>query len=376
MKKITQDKNMQVKSRIDKPDVAFFDVDAEPFKVYGVFRDGDRYYRLPKEVAEKVSDGVLDLCSATSGGRIRFVTDSSYVAVRVELDKFWLYSNFALCGVCGLDVYADGVYAGTFRPPIEIVNEGKTTFEKFVIDENGEKKRVTSTANSDTDNIIFESVVELGEKKKRVITVNMPNYSEVKRLFVGVENTAEILSAPSYKYEKPIVYYGSSITMGGCASRPGMSYEAMLSRRLDTNFLNLGFSGLALAEDAMAEYVAGLDMSLFVYDYDYNADDVEHLLKTHERMFKTVRAKNPDLPILMISRPRVPQANDPRFAVIKKTYDNAVARGDKNVYIVRGDTLIAECGMECTVDNVHPTDLGFYLMANGLEPIIKSIIEK
>ena len=218
-------------------------------------------------------------------------------------------------------------------------------------------------------------MLTLGEKKKRVITVNMPNYAEVKKLFVGVENTAEITEAPDYKHEKPIVYYGSSITMGGCASRPGMSYEAIISRRLDTNFINLGFSGLARAEDAMAEHVSELDMSLFVFDYDYNAPDAKFLEKTHERMFKTVREKNPELPILMLSRPRVTDINDDRYAVIKKTYDNAVKAGDKNVYIVRGDDLISECGMECTVDFVHPTDLGFYLMANHLEPIIKKIIE-
>ena len=125
----------------------------------------------------------------------------------------------------------------------------------------------------------------------------------------------------------------------------------------------------------MAEYIANLDMSLFVYDYDYNAPSAEHLEATHEKMFLAVREKHPDIPIIILSRPnyKVPD-DDARCKVIKKTYENAVARGDDNVYYVSGKELMALCGAEGTIDNIHPNDLGFFSMAQTLTPVIEKII--
>jgi hypothetical protein len=109
-------------------------------------------------------------------------------------------------------------------------------------------------------------------------------------------------------------------------------------------------------------------MSLFVYDYDHNAPDVEHLEATHERMFKTIREKNPDLPIIMMSRPKLHLDTHElkRLEIIKKTYDNAIANGDKNAYFIDGRDLCKVCGNEGTVDGCHPTDLGFFSMAKEL----------
>lgn len=110
--------------------------------------------------------------------------------------------------------------------------------------------------------------------------------------------------APKYAVKKPVVYYGSSITQGACASRPGNCYESILSRRLDCDYINLGFSGSAKGEDAIVDYIIGLDMSVFVMDYDYNAPTPEHLEKTHSKMFKAIRAEHPTLPIIIMPRPK------------------------------------------------------------------------
>ena len=109
-----------------------------------------------------------------------------------------------------------------------------------------------------------------------------------------------------------------------------------------------------------------------MYDYDHNAPTVEHLAETHERMFKIIREKNPNLPIIMMSRPKFYLCNHEvkRLEIIKKTYDNAVANGDKNVYFIDGRDLCKVCGNEGTVDNCHPTDLGFFSMAQTLGDFI------
>jgi hypothetical protein len=155
-----------------------------------------------------------------------------------------------------------------------------------------------------------------------------------------------------------------------------MAYEAIIERALDSNYINLGFSGAAKGEDAMADYIAGLDMSLFVYDYDYNAPSCEHLAATHEKMFLKIREKNPKLPIVMITRPRSrPDPDrDARKEIIKRTYDNAVSRGDKNVYILYGSDLFDGLKHEYTIDDCHPTDLGLWFMAQGIIPTLRKII--
>lgn len=109
-------------------------------------------------------------------------------------------------------------------------------------------------------------------------------------------------------------------------------------------------------------------MSLFVYDYDHNAPTLEHLENTHQRMFKIIRQKNPDLPIIMMPRPKC-NANpgeDSRTDVIFKTYNNAKEAGDKNVYFISGKELCGLCLEEGTVDLCHPTDAGFLSMAKAV----------
>ena len=171
------------------------------------------------------------------------------------------------------------------------------------------------------------------------------------------------------------MYYGSSITQGGCASRPGMSYQAIVSRRFDYDYINLGFSGNAKAEDTIIDYIKNLDMSIFIYDYDHNAPTVEHLANTHEKMFKAIREAHPNLPIIMMSRPKfkLTDLEEQRLEIIKTTYNNAIASGDKNVYLITGKELTALCGNEGTVDNCHPTDFGFASMAKAVGDVIEKI---
>ena len=150
----------------------------------------------------------------------------------------------------------------------------------------------------------------------------------------------------------------------------------MLSRRFDANFINLGWSGNGKGEKEIRDYMASLDMSVFVLDYDHNAPTVEHLEATHEPMYKAIRQAHPDIPVIMLVRPHYNATDeDARAKVIKKTFENAKANGDNNVYYLNGRQLMAIAGYDGTVDNCHPNDLGFYSMAVAVGDVIESFID-
>lgn len=125
----------------------------------------------------------------------------------------------------------------------------------------------------------------------------------------------------------------------------------------------------------MMEYIKNLDMSVFVYDYDHNAPTVEHLANTHEKMFKAIRNENPELPIVIMSRPKfnLTEEEQQRMHIIETTYKNALSSGDKNVYLINGRMLTELCADEGTVDNCHPTDFGFASIAKALGDVIEKI---
>ena len=344
------DKNFKVETEIEREGLVFRNILSEPFSVYGVFRENDAWVRMPDAVAKEVSHGVHVLSKHTAGGRVRFVTDSPYIAIKAVQSGRPNMNHMPASGQAGFDLYAGAgknpIYRKSFIPPSGCVNG-------------------------------FEGVYDIGRSEKKVYTINFPLYFNVKELYIGLKEGSLLEKAPEYAITTPFVYYGSSITQGGCASRPGNAYQGLISRKYDADFINLGFSGGAKAEPAIAEYIAGLDMSLFVYDYDFNTPTVEHLEATHEKMFLRIRETHPDTPIVIMSRPIFTLTdNDKRYMVIKKTYDNAVARGDKNVYYIPGYELMSICEAEGTVDGTHPTDLGFFAMANRLSEVIDKILEK
>ena len=155
------------------------------------------------------------------------------------------------------------------------------------------------------------------------------------------------------------------------------AYNAILSNRLNLDYFNFGFSGSAKGELEIADYINTIKMSIFVYDYDYNASTEEELLKTHEPFFKRIREKNPELPVIMLSKPaaKYTESDKIRRNIIQQTYINALNEGDTNVYFVDGETLYGNKDRElCSIDMVHPNDIGFMRMADTLEPLIRRIL--
>lgn len=351
MSNISQiDPNFKVGTRLKEEGIRFYDVKQPPFRIYGVFYQDGKFRRLPERVAKSVSDAVHHLHAHTAGGRVRFRTDSPYVAIHSKMQNITKMPHFTLAGSAGFDLYTsdgDERYVKTFMPPYDL--------------EDG-----------------YESVITFDTPGMHEVTINFPLYSEVSALYIGLHEDAFVGEGKPYKPGKPIVYYGSSITQGGCASRPGNAYESIISRRLNVDHINLGFSGSAKAEDEIAQYIARLDMSVFVYDYDHNAPTVEYLKKTHEKMFRAIRETHPNLPIVMMSMPKyyLTEVEETRRAVIETTYRNAIQNGDRNVYFLDGKMLMALAGNDGTVDNCHPTDLGFMSMAKAVGDVLFEILKK
>ncbi len=345
------DPNFKVETQNAREGLKIYNALSEPFRVYGVFHDGKQYRRVPEDVAESTNPGVVRLSKHTAGGRVRFVTNSPYVYLKPMMPNASRWMHMPATNSMGFDLYVleNGRYTHrkTFVPPYDFVDT-------------------------------YDGVVDFSGEEERLITINFPTYGQVYDLFIGVKEGCVLKAAPDFKYEKPIVYYGSSITQGGCASRPGTTYQAFIDRRFDSNHINLGFSGNGRGEQAMAEYIASLDPSIFVMDYDHNAPTLEHYIETHEPFYKTVRAACPDIPIIIMTRPkpkfRLSWQELERIKVARKTYNNAKRRGE-NVYFIPGYKLTKLCGDEGTVDLTHPTDLGFRSMADGLGEVLAKILK-
>ena len=258
-----------------------------------------------------------------------------------------------LSGQCGFDLYTYSSKNHTYKfikaliPPIDSCD-----CYSFVADTNGKM----------TDYIL-----------------NFPLYDYVDKLYIGVSENAKFEEPAKYSNSLPVVFYGSSITQGGCASRSGNCYQNFLSRSLNMDYVNLGFSGSCMAEDSMIDYLAGLDMSVFVCDYDHNAPNAEHLRNTHYKIYESIRAKHPNLPYIILTKPNYnigSAYDDERRNVILETFSKAIANGDKNIYFVDGASLFAGDEWDaCTVDGCHPNDLGFYRFAKALYPTLKTALK-
>ena len=350
------DKNFSRKNGIAEPRLIWMDVKEPPLEVYGVIFDEKAgcYVRMPMEVATQVSEWVSDLNCNTSGGRVRFRTNSKVIGIHVITTESngKVMPNMTLVGKSGFDVYRKrdedeiSLFYESFLPPVDSTKEYQSTFV--------------------TDGVWAD------------YTINFPLYDGVKSLYVALEEGAEVRAATPYRNFLPIVYYGSSITQGGCASRPGNCYQAILSRKLNLDFINLGFSGNGKAEKEMVDYLANLKMSVLVCDYDHNAPDATYLQNTHLSFYKKVRSVQPDLPIIFLTAPDILRnfsVFEERRKIIRETYQYALQTGDKKVFFIDGAELFAGIDWDlCTVDGTHPNDLGFYRMALRIEKELVPLI--
>lgn len=312
------------------------------------------YHRLPARAKEIVIPSVWDLSTNSAGIVVRFVTDSPEIHARWTLAGGSLAMNhMPATGVSGLDLYVR--HKGRWR---------------FV---------AVGRPNAQENEAALITGMPAG---KREYALYLPLYNGVSAVEVGVAEGRSLEAAPP-RTARPVVFYGTSITQGGCASRPGMAYPAIIGRDLDIPTVNLGFSGNGRGEPEVSDLLAELDASVFVIDAMPNMapDTVDERIRY---MLNALRAKHPNTPVIIVEHPVFTSAfNLERGAkssaawndVLMKIYRDNRAAWDGRLFYVKGDRLFGTDG-ESTVDGIHPTDVGFQRMAAIIGPVVRKALQK
>ncbi len=328
-----------------------------PLKLYGleeVDSENKRFFRMREEDSCKVSEAVHQLGIKSIGGRIRFRTNADAIIVKVTmLDGGMDIGSPEMC-LGGVDVYTGtgpyAIYRGFSVPTGG--NDGPGRWR-----------------------IPLQSQPAVPEMQ--LVTINLPR-ERLENVEIDFPDEAEVLPPVPYTMDGRILFYGSSITNGYCASRPGNTYPAMLSRWLDCDYMNWGFAGAARGELALAECIALREISAFIMEYDHNAPTAEHLATTHKPFYQVVRQAKPNIPIIIMSRPDFDSHKEQSKIyrdIIQQTYLDACTQGDEHVYFLDGETVYGFMDRgACTVDTTHPSDLGFYKITEQLYRIFQSRI--
>jgi len=334
-------------------------VDARDLEVEGKGWSETRafYDRLSAKAQGFVRPAVWDLSRQSAGICVRFATDATTIRARWTVTSNRLaMSHMAASGVSGLDLYVkaeDGRFRwlGVGRPEAAPTN--------------------TSTLAGGLPG------------GRREYLLYLPLYNGVSSVEIGVPE-GHAVERPASRPEaarKPILFYGTSITQGGCASRPGMVHTAILGRRLDRSVINLGFSGNGKMEPEMADLLAELDPAIYVLDCLPNmvAAEVEERV---EPFVRKLRKAHPATAIVMAedrtfsNAPLVPahaRHHAASRAALRSAYDRLLASGVEGLHYLPGDPQLGDDG-EGTVDGSHPTDLGFARMADAFGEVLGPIL--
>lgn len=312
--------------------------------------------RLPAKAEKIVRPPVWSLSRHSAGLCVRFLTDATSLKARWKLTSPRLaMPHMAATGVSGLDLYV------------------KTDAGKW-------RWLAVGFPRAQTNSVTLFSGIPAG---RRQFLLYLPLYNGVSSVEIGLPKDASLFKADprgKAKQRKPIVFYGTSITQGGCASRPGMVHTAILGRRLDRPVINLGFSGNGRMEPEVARLFAELDPVVYVLDCLPNMDG--KLVSERVVPFvRILRKKHPATPILLVEDRSYTNAfliasrrrrNEENRRELRKAWERLKSGGDKHVYYLPGERLLGDDG-EAAVDGSHPTDLGFVRQADAFEKALRKI---
>lgn len=333
--------------------------DASVFPVYGKVSDqtNTRYERLPSSLQTVSRDPIWYLGQHSAGLYVRFRSNSTSIHARWESTFNNTMTHMTDTGTKGLDLYT--IVDGEWRHVCSAQPQGKTS-ERTII------------ANMDPI--------------EREYMLYLSLYDGVSSLEIGVDEGASLeqpaVDRPSR--EKPIVMYGTSILQGGCANRPGMAHTNIISRRLDREVINLGFSGNALLDMEIAELMASVeDPGLYVLDYAPNAY-ADMIDENGEKFFRVIRDAHPDVPVIFIEDVIFPHTVFDKEILAEVTLKNEAQKrlflklkkaGEKNIYYIAAEGMIGDDG-EATVDAIHFTDLGMMRYVDHVLPTIKKALKR
>jgi len=342
-----------VSPRVDAG-IAWYDVSQWGVEGKGWSETARYYDRLPAKAEGVVRKPVWNLSRHSAGMAALFETDAPKIMARYRLHSGSLaMSHMPATGVSGVDLYGRDEkghwgWIGVSRPGAQ---------------------DVTATL---ADGLL---------PGNRMYMLYLPLYNGVESLEIGVpEGAAFQPVAP--RSTKPIVYYGTSIAHGACASRPGMAFLAILGRWFDCPVINLAFSGNGRMDAEVADLLAELDASVFVIDCLPNMDGTAVAERT-EPLVHRLREAHPETPIVLVedrtyaNTPFLPsrrQRHDSSRAALRDAYKRLTAAGVENLHYVEGENLLGDDG-EATTDSSHPSDLGMMRMAEALAPVLEPLLE-
>lgn len=337
--------------------------DASSFPLYGkcVDETSARYERLPAEFKDVVRKSMWDLGRNSAGLYIRFRSNSTQISARWKSTSPRQYMpHMADVGDSGLDLYI-------------LTERDGWRFAGSGFEWGGRDKEVKNKV-----------IVANMEPRMREYMLYLSLYNGINSLEIGVDEGSVIESpaVESPKADAPVVMYGTSILQGGCASRPGMAFTAILGRRLDREVINLGFSGNAWLDTEIAEYITRVqNPGLIVFDYVPNSS-ADLINEKGEGFFRIIRNAFPDVPVIFVEDPTFPHTrfdqkmleevtskNEAQLALYRKLKKS----GEKKLYYVSTKNLIGEDG-EATVDGVHLTDLGMMRYVDKVLPVMKKAL--
>jgi len=307
-----------------------------------------KLYRLPPRIFKKLSKAIQNLCRNLSGTRIRFLSKTSKLHFSAKVPRLSSLDNFSRNGQFGIDLYLNRKYYETYY----------------------QKKKIDHWFEFDSSQLYeFE--------------IYLPIYGALEEIWI--ESEGEFLPPSPYLYKEPLIFYGSSITQGGCADRPGMSYTAILERKLNLDFVNLGFSGNGLGDFPIAEYIAETPAKAIILDWGANwirRLGYNEFCQRYEKFIRIIRERQPTTPILLLNLPKV--GDEVKFQrvrdYVKKFRDHVIEvfeklkkEGDENLFLGNDLNFIPLDDEVSTVDGTHPNDFGFIKYAEGIEKLLKQM---
>ena len=329
---------------------------ADQFPLLGKISDQTetRYERLPASIKNETRPPVWNLGKNTAGLAIRFNSNATSIGLKWELLQNNVMNHMTPTGIKGFDLYClegdDWEFVNSARP---------------------------NTLDKNNQATIISNMV----KKEREYLLFFPLYDGVVSLEIGIDSLSTI-SQPKkeiIKRDKPVICYGTSILQGGCASRAGMAHTNILMRRLNREFINLGFSGNGQLDYEIAEIMAEREAAMYILDFVPNAS-VEQMDEKMKNFYLIIRKKAPDTPIVFIEDPifpssrydiRMRQEVEKKNNALHRVFNQLIDEGEKNIRLISSKEMIGDDG-EATVDGIHFTDLGFLRYADYLyETIFK-----
>ncbi len=311
------------------------------------------YDRLPAAAEKTVTDKVWERGRHSTGMMVRFQTDASAISVRYELLNERLASvNMSAMGASGVDLYARDAQ-GRWRWVSASQPAGKT---------------------------VDAELIKGLAPGSREYALYLPNYNGVEKVEIGVPPGATFTGLPP-RTEKPLVFYGTSITHGASASRAGMVHTAIIGRHLDLPVVNLGFSGNGRMDAAVGEFLKEIDAAVYVIDCLPNMNPAE-VLEKGGPLVRQLRAARPTTPIVLVEDRRYTNSwitpgkdkfHTENHAALKSVYEALKQEGVAHLYYIPGDNLLGD-DAEGATDASHPSDLGFMRQAAVMEPIIRQAI--